>query len=394
MRTSATTRLMRRLNSSAVLDLIREQSPIAQSQISRQLKISLPTVQRIVEDLIEEDLVRWSGDMQASGGRPRRMIEFNCSGYVVLGLDLGGTKLFGTIADIGGQILAERYMQWHENGPETRLEQVKDLIDELLSIPPTDEQQVLGIGVGAPGITYFEPGIVAWAPSLGWRDLPLKEILYQRYHMPVIVENDVNLAAMGEYSFGAGRGTSSLVLITVGTGIGAGIVFDRKIYRGHHHSAGEIGYLPTDLACMNQNYEDFGALESIASGLGIEKRALKLFEESGWSTPVEGLSSENIFQACRQGEQWAQTLVAETIDYLSLTIAALSITIDPEIIVLGGGVANSADLLIPGIIDRLKGVIPVRPNLVATDLGYRAAVMGAISLVLDMKTERIVLSSI
>ena len=105
---------MRRLNRSAVLDLVREQSPIAQSQISSKLNISSPTVLRIAEDLIEKDLVRWSGDTQTSGGRPRRLLEFNHSGYAVLGLDLGGTKLFGTISDLGGQIQAERYMRWQE----------------------------------------------------------------------------------------------------------------------------------------------------------------------------------------------------------------------------------------------------------------------------------------
>ena len=181
--------------------------------------------------------------------------------------------------------------------------------------------------------------------------------------------------------------------ITVGTGIGAGIVFDRKIYRGHNHSAGEIGYLPMDLSCLGQKYEGFGALESLASGLGVEKRAQKFFEEASRPLPKDGLSSEYIFQACREAKEWAIIIVKETIDYLSMAIAALSITIDPEIIVIGGGVSNSADLLIPGILDRLDGVIPVRPNLVATDLGSRAAVMGAISLVLDMTTERIVLSS-
>ena len=166
METTATTHLMRRLNRSAVLDLIRERSPIAQSQISRKLNISIPTVQRITEDLIEKDLVRWSGDMQASGGRPRKLLEFNFGGHAVPGLDLGGTKLFGTIADLSGKIQAERYMVWKENDPEACLDQVNILIDDLLSKPKPDGQKVLGIGVGAPGVTYFDEGIVAWAPSL------------------------------------------------------------------------------------------------------------------------------------------------------------------------------------------------------------------------------------
>ncbi len=385
---------MRRLNRSAVLDLIREQSPIAQSQIARKLNISIPTVMRIAENLIEEDLVRWSGNTEASGGRPRSLLEFNRSGYAVIGLDLGGTKMFGTMADLGGIIQVERYVPWKESNPDTCLEQVIELIECLLDEPRPPGQEVRGIGIGAPGVTYFDEGVVTWAPSLGWRNLPLKQILSQRFGLPVIVENDVNLAAMGEYSFGAGKGAASLVCIAVGTGIGAGIVIDRKIYRGSQQSAGEIGYLPIDIGCLGQSYEGFGALESIASGLGIERRARKLFMDENWPLPVKGLRAEDVFLAARDGESWAKTIVSETIDYLSLAVAAMSITIDPEIIVLGGGVSNSADILIPGILHRLEGVVPVLPKLVPSKLGYRAAVMGAIMLVLDLTTEHITLSSL
>jgi glucokinase-like ROK family protein len=386
---SATASLIRRLNRSAVLDLIRERSPISRSEISRQLNMSVPTVMRVVDMLHDEDLVRWSGDSQSTGGRPGNLLEFNADGYAVLGVDLGGTKMFGTVANLGGNIQSEIYRPWESNEPEAALEQVCELISDLLDRPRPPRQQVRGIGVGAPGVTLFESGVVTWAPSLGWRDLPLRDILAGRFGLPVVVENDVNLAALGEYGFGAARGASSAACIAVGTGIGAGIVIDRKIYRGFNQSAGEVGYLPPDVSYLGRRYEGFGALESIASGSGVERRARQLLQELNLPTPEQGPSAEEVFKAARQGEEWARRVVDETVSYLAFAVAVISAVLDPEVIVLGGGVARSADMLIEPILSELEGVIPVHPNLVPSSLGFRAAVLGAIMLVLDTTTDHV-----
>jgi glucokinase-like ROK family protein len=384
---SATASLIRRLNRTAVLDLIRERSPISRSEISRQLNMSVPTVMRVVDMLHDEDLVRWSGDSQSTGGRPGNLLEFNADGYAVLGVDLGGTKMFGTVANLGGNIQSEIYRPWESNEPEAALEQVCELISDLLARPRPPRQQVRGIGVGAPGVTLFESGVVTWAPSLGWRDLPLRDILAGRFGLPVVVENDVNLAALGEWGFGAARGASSAACIAVGTGIGAGIVIDRKIYRGFNQSAGEVGYLPPDVSYLGQRYTGFGALESIASGSGVERRARQLLQELNLPTPEQGPSAEEVFKAARQGEAWARCVVDETVDYLAFAVAVISAVLDPEVIVLGGGVARSADMLIEPILSKLDGVVPAKPNLVPSSLGFRAAVLGAIMLVLDTTTD-------
>ncbi len=383
---SATASLIRRLNRSAILDLIREHSPISRSEIARQLNMSMPTVMRVVDALQEEDLVRWSGNSQPTGGRPGNLLEFNADGYAVLGLDLGGSKMFGTVADLGGKIQSEIYRPWQGNNPDETLEQVCELIADLLAQPRPASQKIRGIGVGAPGITLYEQGVVTWAPSLGWRNLPLKDILQERFGFPVVVENDVNLAALGEYGFGAARHASSAACIAVGTGIGAGIVIERKIYRGYNQSAGEVGYLPPDVSYLGRCYDTFGALESIASGSGVERRARQLLQQQHLPLPEQGPSAEEVFKAARLGEAWARQVVAETVDYLAFTVAVISTVLDPQVIVLGGGVARSADLLIKPILSRLEGVIPTRPNLVPSSLGSRAAVMGAIMLVLDTTT--------
>jgi glucokinase-like ROK family protein len=390
MRQTGTVSLLRSINRSAILDLIRENSPIARSQIAQQLAISLPTVMRIVDELIAEDLVHSHGSAEFTGGRPRPLLEFNGQAYAVVGVDLGGTKMFGTLADLNGSVQHEVYIPHGEAGTDDCLERLCELIERLLDAPRPPGQRVRGVGVGVPAITLTPEGIVTWAPSLGWRDLPLKKILADRFAMPVVVENDVNLAALGEWGFGAGRGTQNMVCIAVGTGIGAGIIIGGALYTGHNQAAGEIGYLPPSREYLGCCFDQFGALENLASGPGIAARARQLLEQEGLSVPTEELSAEDVFNAARRGEAWARQVVGDTVDYLSLAIAGVSSLLNPELVILGGGVARSADLLIEPILGRLQGVVPFVPRLVASSLGRRAATMGAIMLVLHATTGYVV----
>lgn len=392
MKPLATTQLMRLLNRSAVLDLIRERKQVTRTEISQASGLSSATVMRIVDTLIEEKLVIWSGSSEASGGRPRMLLEFNAAAFAVIGLDLGGREHFyGTVADLDGNIQCaiNRPRQGNSHDAHQNFEQVCALIADLLAVPRPPGQVIRGIGVGAPGVTEAETGVVRWAPSLNWRDLPLRDMLMTRFNLPVAVENDVNLAALGEYSFGVAQGASNLVCVTIGTGIGAGIVIDRKIYKGHTYSAGEVGYLPPDLSHLGRSYPGFGALESLASGLGIENRTRQLCAAQGIPVP-EPLSAELVFEAARAGIPWAQHIVDESVDYLSFAISVIAAILDPEVIVLGGGVGRAgADLLLDPIQARIDGLVPSLPRLVQSDLGAQAAVMGAIVLVLDTTTEHV-----
>ena len=190
--------------------------------------------------------------------------------------------------------------------------------------------------------------------------------------------------------FGAGREVRDLVCINIGTGIGAGVIIDGALHRGFRQSAGEIGYILPGLNYLNCPVTKYGALESQASGLGIARRGMQALADLG--RPVTGdLSAEDVFSAARSGEDWAAAVVAETVDYLALAIANVTAIFDPEVIVLGGGVAGSADLLIDPIRSRIRGCTPFDPALVASPLGQRAAVMGAIMLVLTGTTESLVL---
>jgi len=374
---------MRGINRSAILDLIRRDGPIARTTIAQRLDVSLPTVMRIVDGLIEEGFVRPQGQTEWSGGRRRPLLEFNADGYVVLGVDMGGTeKIYGAISEIGGNLINEMEVDRRDATGDECYNLLTKLIDALLASPGIKGRKVRGIGVGAPGITRHREGIVKWAYILNWKDFPLKAKLSKRYKLPITVDNDVNLAALGEHWFGAGQNTQNMILITVGSGIGAGIIIDGALYRGSSEASGEIGHTIPSGDFLGRRFLDFGALEGVASGTGMIERARGLLKSRRDEASLKNLSTEDIFESAGRGEKWACSVLADTIDYLAIAIGNLSISFDPELIVLGGGVTKYADRLVQPIIDRLEGVIPASPKLVASNLGLRATVMGAIITVL------------
>jgi glucokinase len=303
---------------------------------------------------------------------------------VVIGIDLGGTSLYGALANIGGEVLEELSARQQELSPEENYALVVQMIQTLIERSIQQKQTLLGIAVGVPGVTHAGPGVVEWAPSLSWRKLALKERLAACFQLPVVVDNDVNLAVLGELWFGVARGVRNLVLLSIGTGVGAGIVIDGMIYRGHNSASGEVGYFIPDIEALGQRYEQFGAMEEIISDIGLVNRARKRLSVVRPEIDLAGLTAWDIVSAARRQEAWAGELISETADYLGMVIADIATLLDPELIILGGGITPSADLLIPQILARIEGAIQHVPRLEASSLGTRATVMGAISMVLHL----------
>ena len=381
-RLTITASAMREINRSAILEILRRESPIARSTIAKRLDVSLPTVMRIVDELIDEDFVRLHGGTEWSGGRRRPLLEFNAEGHLILGVDMGGTKMYGALSDLGGNILDEVNIARHGTSGDDSFYQLTTLIDTLLASQKLVGRQLHGIGVGAPGITLHEKGIVTWANTLHWKDFPLKDRLKELYTFPITVDNDVNLAAMGELWFGAGQNAQNMITVAIGTGIGAGIIIDGALYRGASEASGEIGNMLTGSEFLGRNYLDFGALESVASGTGIADRARNALKNIRSAEELENLTAEDVFEAAKQKQEWAMIIINETVDYLAVAIANLQVVFDPELIILGGGVSRSAEMLVDPILHRMEGAIPTLPKLVVSSLGLKAGVMGAITNVL------------
>lgn len=373
---------MRDINRSAILEIIRRESPIARTVIAERLDVSLPTVMRIVDELTAEGFVRLQGETEWSGRRRRSLLEFNADGHVTLGVDMGGTKIYGALANLGGDIIDEISMSRAGFSAEDNYTALTALIDTLLQSPKLAGRPVRGIGVGAPGITLHNEGVVKWAYSLGWKDFPLKARLSQRYPLPITVDNDVNLAALGELWFGAGQNCQNMIAIAIGTGIGAGIIINRNLYRGSNEASGEIGHMLPGVKFLGGNYLNFGALESVASGTGMVEKARGALKSSRSPADLETLQVEEIFIAARQGKKWATGLLDEIVDYLAVSIANLVVSFDPDLVVLGGGIVHAEEMLAGPIMRRMEGVIPTLPRLVVSSLGLRAGVMGAITHVM------------
>jgi glucokinase len=378
---------MRAINRSAVLETIRRKGPISRSAIAQSLHLSLPTVMRIADELIEEHFVRAQGTTEWSGGRRRPLLEFNADGFVVVGADLGGTKMYGAASNLAGIVLDEVNIARHGTSGEESFSWLVSVLDTLLASPKLEGRRVRGIGVGVPGVTQHNEGVVRWASTLKWKDFPLKARLEERYKLPVTVDNDVNLACLGELWYGAGQGLQHMVLVAIGTGIGSGIIIDGALYRGSEEASGEIGNMIPGREFLGKDFQGFGALESVASGTGIAERARALLRSEGRLDDGDDLHAEDVFDAARRGEKWAWTVIDETVDYLAIAIANLITCFDPEVIVLGGGVTRSADLLIEPIVRRIGTSIPSVPRLVVSTLGLRAAVMGAITIVLHQTSD-------
>ena len=378
---------MRRANRSLILNLIRKEGPISRRQIAYQLKLSVPTVLRIVEGLKDEDLVIEIKDHTIARGHPQSLIELNSDGYAVIGIDLGGTKLYGAVTDIAGNLINEIYVPQHLNGAEKNLEQLCGAIQDLLTTPLSTGQKIRGIGIGVPAVTRFPEGVVVWAPSLHWRELPLKKILTQRFNLPIFIENDVNLSALGEMWFGGGINARNIVCVSIGTGIGAGIILDGALYRGCHFSAGEIGYIVPGRQFLGKSYDEFGSLEYLASGGGIAGHTRRLIADGKIETNLSEITAETIFSEARRGISWAKKTVDEMVDYLTISLTAVIGLLDPEVIIINGGVSRSDDLLIEPLKKRMKGLIPFEPKIIHSSLGMHATALGAVMMVLDATTK-------
>jgi predicted NBD/HSP70 family sugar kinase len=375
--------LLRKLNESAVLELIRRDGPITRSDVSQRLHLSLPTITRIVTDLIEEKLVLELSAADSRGGRRPALLEFNYRANLVIAVYVGH-RVIGALADLNGQIVERR------SGPsltgEAGIERLIALIRELHDHAAFLGLAVRGAGVGVPSIVAYPAGIVALAPGLGWRDVRLKERLEQVFPFPILVENEVNLIALGESWRGAGQGIRNLICISLGTGIGAGLVLGGQLHRGSHSAAGEVGYLVPGTHYLGKRANGFGTLESLADRNGLAARAVTRLATGAPSALAnhsdQEITAEMVLEAARAGDSLACSALSETLDYLGIAIANLACIVDPERIVLSGDLAEYAGLFVEPIRSRIEGLVPAMPEIVVSELKMDAAVLGAVAVVM------------
>ncbi len=309
---------------------------------------------------------------------------------LVIGIDLGGTKISTALVDADGQIIAHDYRETQaEKGQALVVNRMVDAVRQVMEQADTSKDQVKAVGIGAPGPLDIHTGVVVAPPNLpGWQDVPLKELIEERVGIETFLENDANAAALAEHRFGAGRAVDHMIYVTVSTGVGGGLILDGRLYHGAEGAAGEIGHitvLPNGPLCGCGNR---GCLEALAAGTAIAKRAREVVSQ-GVSTRITDLANDEparitaklVAEAAEQGDFEAQKILSEAMSYLGIGMASLVNLFNPQIIVIGGGLSNLGERLLEPVrrgIARHAFVASAQTvRVVLAELGDKAGVLGA-----------------
>ncbi len=308
-----------------------------------------------------------------------------------VGVDVGGTKIAAGLVSFEGSLLKQKSILTKAERPfEIVVKDIIALIKEITSELADDELK--GIGVGIPGIADKQTGRVFECVNLGWRLVPLRQVLEEEFKLPVYVENDASVAGLAEYTVGSLRGTTNSILITLGTGVGGGFIIDGKLYSGTNGLASEIGHMVVGDNFYKCNCGKTGCLETFTSALALINYTKKLLAEEEMASPLrdyigereEALNAKLIFDLAKQGDSLALMAVNRLVKYLAIGISNLVYTLDPEIISLGGGVSKAGDYLLNLLKAKVEEIkifkdVP-SARLVLAELGNEAGIVGAAML--------------
>ncbi|HEX4787124.1 MAG TPA: ROK family transcriptional regulator [Actinospica sp.] len=383
-------RTLRVNNERVLLERLRASGAASRAELARVTGISKPTVSAALGNLERAGLVRETGEMTVTSGRGRSAVLYEVdptAGYVV-GIDIGRSRIRVALADLEGEIRGRREVRNEVDGaagPEPIVATASRLAREVVAEAGLDWSRVVHTVVGTPGVFDAASNEVRYAGSLpGWGRTGVVDSLRAELGTGLSVHNDANLAALGEYVFGAGRDCPLLVFLMVGTGIGAGIVLEGRLFAGANGAAGEVGYLPfppgADTARpvpdpSQEAYYQRGMLDAATGSSAVTALA----EASGMRAPG---NPKQVFDAARAGDAAALAAVRTEAARLAHAIAAIAAMVDPALVILGGGVGDNTDLLLEPIYESLSALTPLRPPITAAALGGDAVLIGAIATAL------------
>jgi glucokinase len=380
-------------NNRLLLRLLRMNSPCSKADLVRMSGLTAPTVSMVVANLIANGLVEELGEGTSSGGRPPSMLRFNAQYGYVAGVDIGGTRVRMMLADLNGKPVAEwnTHMEEQQKTPRGVVELVHVGLDHMVAQAGLPGR-VLHLTAGAPGITDVKRGVVLAAPNLaGWNDVPLRMLLERELSISAEVENDTNLAAVGEHAEGVASGIDNFVFLAMGTGVGAGIYLRGALHQGATWSAGEVGYLPvTGAPRQRVLMRETGQLERIIGGPGIEARWKTLLRQDGAlaSDDLLELRASQIFDLAERGDKRADEILQSTARILADALSMIALMYNPELVVLGGGV-GSHPALCSATIQYLQDNDFALPLLRSSSLGTRAQLFGAVSVSLAAAEQKL-----
>lgn len=378
-----TFQLMKSVNKTTVLNMIRLEGPISRASIAKKTSITPPTVSSIVKELMEEELVKESRLGKSSGGRKPTMLLLNEEGCYVIGIDASSKQIKAIVCNLVGTILFRSEQSVHDHTTsEIFLQKMILVTKEALASVRSKKKKVLGIGVAMHGVVEIESGISLYSSNSGLKNVPIKETMEEEFDLPVVVENNSRAMTIGEYWFGDYGYTERFAAINIGRGVGSGLIKGNNLEYGAQGVAGEIGHVSISLdgevcSCGNR-----GCFETFVTGDAIVRRAKEQIKAA-----PNTLTAEQVFSFAQEGKKDYQLILEETGMLIGIGVINLIHTVNPDKIVLGGGVMKSADYLLPSIRTTIQeraltGKVKDKTVIEITQLGDDATVLGASALLL------------
>ena len=374
----------------SMLDLIRRKGPITRTEISKETELNIVTVSNYVNTYIQKGLVIEGGLDVSTGGRRPVVLELNPKAAYIIGVGLDLVNIIGIVSDLKANVVVEvKKPRKPERAENFLIDTLTEIVDELIKKSGLDKNQIKGIGIGIPGIVDRKGGTIRWPEQMGSIYIStLKNMLEQKFNMPVYVENDATVAAFGEREFELESEVKNLIFMY--SGVGCGIIINGQIYPGATGCAGELG-LPI---LTTEEKQAWKGLDRWQADLGLKEKAQqaiaggassKILELSGGD--VSRIDFKAVVEAARGGDSLAIELVKEAGEALGIRIAYLIQVLNPEVVVIGGGIERAGSVLL----DAIKRVVREKTfeeighqvRIVPTQLGENAVALGAVSLVIQ-----------
>lgn len=303
----------------------------------------------------------------------------------VVGVDLGGTKIYTALVDLEGNIINEVSVKTEAHkGEESVLDKILKTIDTVLE--GIDINEVKSIGIGSPGPLDVEKGLIVYTPNLPFKNFNLVKPIKDKYNIDTYLDNDANAATLGEFMFGAGKNTKNMVYMTVSTGIGGGAILNGDLFRGSTSNALEIGHITVMNGGPRCGCGNTGCAEALASGTAIMKRAREAVESKAETTlrDYEEVTAKEVFQEAEKGDKVSKDILNNALSYLGITVANVANTFDPDMIIIGGGVGGAGRIVFDKINEEMdrRALRTIYNNckIEKAMLGGKAGVLGAAAL--------------
>ena len=386
---------VRKINRSLILNTLRLHAPISRAQVANVTGLTRGTVSNIVNVLIEDGLVFEDKLQDSKIGRPSILLGLRADGGAVIGVEIGVDFISVLLTNFVAETLWEIRVQTTALQSQTDIiNQAENYIDQAISIAKEHRLAPLGIGVGLPGLVNVRQGNLVMAPNLHWKNVPLRLILNQRFHLPVYIENEANLAALGEYYFGVARNVDNFIYLSSDIGLGGGIVIDGRLFRGGHGYGGEIGHIQRNPQGEECGCGRIGCWETQVGPRAVLHRVKKEFQKypdqsllDVCSGNLENLTFDIVVKFALNGDVICRQAIEEVAVNLGVGIADLVNIFNPDLIVIGGAFIQGKEIL-HSIIEKTifsNTLQPATDNLQIkfSERSTEACVLGAVAVVLD-----------